>query len=172
MNWPWKLFLIALLLLNAIWGFFLLYLCWMRADAHSLKNYLPSEIKNFFSNYIQLENVVDSISYAQQLGRLDIISLIMGIFGIIIAVCAVLGFGFIRREAKEEAKEETKKQMREPWVRELIDTKVDEELKKFKAKQKEMQKEYEEAMSKFGGEERDYNLDIPTDSKEVKDERI
>lgn len=50
--------------------------------------------------------VEDSIWYAQQVGRLDLISLILAIFGIILAIIAVGWFNYIRTEAKHEAREE------------------------------------------------------------------
>lgn len=60
------------------------------------------EIKN-------LENVVDEISYANQMGRLDTISLLLTIFGLILGFGAVAGFMHIKETSEKIAESETKK---------------------------------------------------------------
>lgn len=51
-------------------------------------------------------NAIDTIKYANELGRLDLISPLLAFFGIIIAIMAIGWFGYIRTEAKEEARDE------------------------------------------------------------------
>lgn len=60
------------------------------------------EIKN-------LENVLDEISYANQLGRLDIISLLLAIFGLILGFGAVVGFMGIKETSRITAQESATK---------------------------------------------------------------
>lgn len=52
-----------------------------------------------------LENVLDEISYASQLGRLDTISLILAIFGLVLGFGAVAGFLGIKETSRVTAKE-------------------------------------------------------------------
>lgn len=52
-----------------------------------------------------LENVLDEISYASQLGRLDSISLILAIFGLVFGFGAVAGFLGIKETSRVTAKE-------------------------------------------------------------------
>ena len=47
----------------------------------------------------------DSIAFAQEIGRLDIVSILLAFLGIIIALGAFLGFGWIRNDAMNEARE-------------------------------------------------------------------
>lgn len=58
-----------------------------------------------------LENVLDEISYANQLGRLDTISLILAIFGLVLGFGAVAGFMHIKEVSQGIAKTET-----ESWL--------------------------------------------------------
>ena len=64
------------------------------------------EVKN-------LENVVDEISYANQLGRLDAISLLLALFGIVIGFGAIFGFLHIK-----ESSENIARSVAEVWIRE------------------------------------------------------
>jgi len=54
-----------------------------------------------------LENVVDEISYASQLGRLDAISLLLALFGIVIGFGAIFGFLHIRENSRLIAEQTT-----------------------------------------------------------------
>lgn len=54
-----------------------------------------------------LENVLDEISYASQLGRLDAISLLLALFGIVIGFGAVFGFMHVKEVSEGIAKTET-----------------------------------------------------------------
>lgn len=51
-------------------------------------------------------STIDAIHYAGEIGRLDLISLLLALFGIIIAIMAIGWFGYIRTEAKQEARDE------------------------------------------------------------------
>ena len=76
-------------------------------------------LKNY-QTYKNIDGVVDAITYAQQLGRLDIISLILGMFGILIGIFAIGWFGFIRSEAKDIAKHEVHSIMNSQEVKSMI----------------------------------------------------
>lgn len=65
------------------------------------------EVKN-------LENVVDEISYASQLGRLDLVSLILAIFGLILGFGAIYGFMHIK-ESSERVAEKATLEFLEKW---------------------------------------------------------
>ena len=60
-----------------------------------------------------LENVVDAISYASQLGRLDVVSLILALLGIVLGFGAIGGFMYIKEGSKLAAK-----QAAEDWLSE------------------------------------------------------
>lgn len=46
----------------------------------------------------------DAMHMAVQLGRLDIVSALLGLIGILLAVFGVLGFGYIKSKAEQEAR--------------------------------------------------------------------
>ncbi len=52
-----------------------------------------------------LENVLDEISYANQLGRLDTISLILALFGLVLGFGAIVGFLGIKETSRVAAQE-------------------------------------------------------------------
>ncbi len=54
---------------------------------------------------VKLESVVDSISYASQLGRLDTISLALAIFSIILGFAAIVGFLHIKETSEAIARD-------------------------------------------------------------------
>lgn len=54
-------------------------------------------------------NINDSIQLASEMGRLDIVSLVLGIFGLVIGIVAICGFWMIRGAAIGAAKAEAKK---------------------------------------------------------------
>ena len=56
-----------------------------------------------------LENVVDAISYASQLGRLDVVSLILALLGIVLGFGAIAGFMHIKESSHAIAKATSKK---------------------------------------------------------------
>ncbi len=77
------------------------------------KNQFLRNIKSISSNLGQdpqgLLNVVDAISYVNQVGRLDIISLVLALLGIILGFGAVAGFMHIKDTAENIAGKATKK---------------------------------------------------------------
>ncbi len=96
----WALLLPIGIFLHAIWGTFFYFIMFIGRDKRAIEALLPSCPK--------CADTLDAISYAQQVGRLDIISLILAGFGIIIAIAAVGWFGYIRSEAKQEARDEVR----------------------------------------------------------------
>ncbi len=62
---------------------------------------------------IKLESVADSISYASQLGRLDTITLVLALFGIVIGFGAIFGFLHIK-----ESSEDIARSVAAVWIRE------------------------------------------------------
>lgn len=52
------------------------------------------------------DNAADALHFALQVGRLDIISLILAAFGIFAGVAAIFGFIEVRHRAKDSAREE------------------------------------------------------------------
>lgn len=71
------------------------------------------EIKN-------LENVLDEISYANQLGRLDTISLILALLGLVLGFGAIFGFLHIKERSEDIAKNETERWLKSPDGERLI----------------------------------------------------
>lgn len=76
-------------------------------------------LKNY-KTYKDIDGVVDAITYAQQLGRLDVISLILSMFGILIGIFAIGWFGFIRNEAKDIARNEVNSIMTSQEIQNII----------------------------------------------------
>ena len=67
------------------------------------EKYKIEESKEYYLKNLQcvkLENVVDSISYASQLGRLDVVSLLLALFGIIFGFGAIFGFLYIKERSE------------------------------------------------------------------------
>lgn len=69
----------------------------------TVKNEMAVDQKKEVKN---LENVLDGISYASQLGRLDTISLLLAMFGLILGFGAVAGFMHIKENAERVAEVE------------------------------------------------------------------
>ena len=67
------------------------------------KNNLPSHLTKALEN-CQLSNITDSISYASQLGRLDLVSLLLAIVAIILGFSAIVGFLHIKETSNILAK--------------------------------------------------------------------
>ena len=57
---------------------------------------------------ISSENIIDSISFANQVGRLDLVSLVLALLGIAIGFGAIFGFLYIKESSRVAAKEEVK----------------------------------------------------------------
>jgi len=57
---------------------------------------------------ISNENIIDSISFANQVGRLDLVSLVLALLGIAIGFGAIFGFLYIKESSRVAAKEEVK----------------------------------------------------------------
>ncbi|MAM69979.1 MAG: hypothetical protein CMP91_02375 [Gammaproteobacteria bacterium] len=65
----------------------------------------------------------DAIQIAMELGRLDIVSLVLAFLGLIIAVLAIFGFLAIREKAALQAKDAAEKAVKE-WLQEGEGAKV------------------------------------------------
>lgn len=56
------------------------------------------------TSYIFKKGYYDAMDSAVQLGRLDIVSALLGIIGVLLAIFGLIGFGYIRSKAEQEAK--------------------------------------------------------------------
>lgn len=136
------------LLAHFLWVYLFCYVYHVGDDLLSLRNLSPETISKLGSQQTNLQVALDSISYAQQLGRLDIISILLGFFGILIGTATVGFFVYVRNDAKAEARDEAKRQiehiakeeMSEPWVADLITDTVEKAIRdnQLKAKIKEV----------------------------------
>jgi hypothetical protein len=105
-------------------GFALFWILFKIGDEkYQIENSKEYYVKNL--QCVKLENVVDSISYAGQLGRLDTITLMLTIFGIVLGFVAIFGFMYIKEGSRIVAKEET-----EEWLSKKGQTTIYEYLKK------------------------------------------
>lgn len=89
-----------------------LYNCKIRDDNINSINQIKNNDLIFIKKIckeVKLENVLDSISYANQLGRLDLVSLILAIFAILLGFGAIYSFLHIKEESKRTAKETAEK---------------------------------------------------------------
>ncbi len=78
-------------------------------NAKCAKESCRKEVRN-------LENVLDEISYANQLGRLDTISLILALFGLVLGFGAIFGFMHIKERSEDIARN-----VSETWIRENVE---------------------------------------------------
>ncbi len=69
---------------------------------------------------IKLESVADSISYASQLGRLDTITLVFAIFGIVLGFAAIFGFLHIKESSENIAKNTAEKWLEDNGEKSLV----------------------------------------------------
>lgn len=53
--------------------------------------------------YIFSKPYYDAMDAAAQLGRLDIVSALLGVIGVLLAIFGLIGFGYIRSKAEQEA---------------------------------------------------------------------
>jgi hypothetical protein len=77
---------------------------------------------------VKKEDILDAISYANQIGRLDLISVLLGFLGIILGFGAVFGFLGIK-----ESSENIAKNTAETWIKKnakgIIDETIDEAVR-------------------------------------------
>ncbi len=83
-------------------------------NAKCAKESCRKEVRN-------LENVLDEISYANQLGRLDTISLILALFGLILGFGAIYGFIHIK-ERSEDIAEKVAERESKKWLEENFES--------------------------------------------------
>ncbi len=85
---------------------FAFYLWWPEVSIHGIKK-LP----------------VESLKVARSLGRLDLISLWLTVLGIFLAIMALMGFNFLRSQARAVAEETARKIANDAVIRSLRDRK-------------------------------------------------
>lgn len=102
--------LIVLIILNAFWVVLFLYHIAIGMDSQKTLAFSSEQVKDIIDRNDKFGVALDAVSYANQLGRLDVISLLLAFFGIIIAIAAIGWFGYVRNEAKLEARETAKEE--------------------------------------------------------------
>ncbi len=105
------------------------------------------------ADLISNENIVDSISFANQVGRLDLVSLCIALLGLVLGFGAIYGFMHIKedahRTAEHEAKEFLKKNGRQ-LIKEVLASEANNaeamtlSAKKIAREEKKAGTEYEE----------------------------
>lgn len=109
----WKGLIVISLALNVFWAFFFFMIYKIGDDIISIRDVSP-DLKNLLiKQQPNLEYTLDAISYSQQLGRLDILSLILAMFAIIVGVFAISWFGNVKDSAKKEAREAAQIEVRD-----------------------------------------------------------
>jgi len=80
---------------------------------HQIERYkeLNEQLENALEIITHNPNVVDGIQLASELGRLDIVSLILGVFGLVVGILGFGGFWMIRGAALEAARDEARKEI-------------------------------------------------------------
>ncbi len=58
------------------------------------------------------DDALDALNFAVQIGRLDYVTLLLTVFGILVGIAAVIGFSEIRVRAQEVAREAAREEMR------------------------------------------------------------
>lgn len=100
------------MLLHLFWitlfGYFFLAKHSLQASDSRYVNYINSSF-----NCPVCEKASDIIGYADQLGRLDLISILLAYFGVLLAVVAFAGFWMFKREAITIAEREAKNEVRD-----------------------------------------------------------
>ncbi len=101
-----NIFVTASLLLNLI-SFVSFWILFKIGDyRHQVEAYKSKEVLQYIKdNKLNLENVVDSISYAGQLGRLDTVTLLLSIFGVLFGFAAIFGFLHIKESSEAIARD-------------------------------------------------------------------
>lgn len=69
---------------------------------------------------ISNENIVDAISFANQVGRLDLVSLLLALLGIILGFGAIAGFMHIKETSEAIAEREAKKWLSKKEVKAIF----------------------------------------------------
>jgi len=69
--------------------------------------------------YIFTKSYYDAMDAAAQLGRLDIVSALLGIIGVLLAIFGLVGFGYIRSKAEQQA-QNTAREVTEKEVPKIV----------------------------------------------------
>lgn len=115
----WKSLVVVSFILSLFWFFAFWYLYNIGDDLISLRELPPQTIEKITLDDSVIQKVLDSISYSQQVGRLDIISILLGFFGIMLAVATIGWAVFVRSDARRAAREEIRdcgKQIIADWL--------------------------------------------------------
>jgi hypothetical protein len=133
----WKALVVISITLNLFYGFAFWFLFEVGDNVVKLRHLPSSQVAILQKNSSGVQDVLDSISYAQQMGRLDIISLFLTFFGIIFGVATIGYFVYVRSDARQVAREEVKEhikpiaesELKSPWVAKMVTDTVERKLK-------------------------------------------
>lgn len=93
MSWKWMAFIIFMAVSNIVaWVWILLPIKIL--EYHFPKNFKP-------------DHYVDALDLAVKLGRLDGISVLLTVFGILLGLAAIVGFGYFKERAEKVSRETT-----------------------------------------------------------------
>jgi len=108
---------------------------------------------------ISSEHIVDSISFANQVGRLDMVSLVLALLGIVLGFGAVAGFLHIKENAENIAREETKKWLDENSEKIIKKIIMEKEAYSFKGLDPEFVKNAKKEAKKANKKPEDYKYE-------------
>lgn len=113
---------IIALSLHIVWTVLVIYLLWVRNSTPQLMEVVLSKL---FGNCDICEKSGDAIAYANQIGRLDVISLILCLVTVIIAIFAFSGFWMVRSSSRDAARDEVQEMLKPiatEQLRQLMDS--------------------------------------------------
>lgn len=107
----WKTLAVAAFLGHALWGIVFAYIIW--ADpAGNRRAWTSVGLGSGLGICRPCEEAADNIAAASQMGRLDMVSLSLTIFGVTLGLVGLLGFGLVRSAAISAAETEAQAEMK------------------------------------------------------------
>lgn len=111
------------LALHLLWLIIIGHLIWVHFD-NNASSPPPSIPRKLFEQCQKCGPISDGIAYANQIGRLDIIALILTLVTVILGFVAIGGFWLVRASAREAARDEAR-DIIGPIAREQVAAKID-----------------------------------------------
>lgn len=109
----WKGCVIVSLVLNAFSLTTLFFVFSVNRSLIALRDLPAEQIFDVLNNESSVKYYLDVLSYSNEVGRLDIISLLLAFLGIVIVVFTVGYFVYIRSDARNAAREEARNEIKE-----------------------------------------------------------